>query len=150
MARQRKSGRLVASVALVVRADRKMAAMRAVSRSGRLSLLGGNVEPGEDPAAAAIREGEEESGGSIRISRVRLMGVWPAERGAGSVAGYLATKWTADPVLLASGEGLALWVARSDLLSPVDSAFPAWTAKLLEAYDAWLRLPPRPGPWPVS
>lgn len=150
MARERKSSRIVAAVTMVVHpADRKLAAMRATSRGGRLSLLGGGVDPGEDPASAAMREAYEESGGSVRVSRVRLLGVWSADDTGKNVAGYLAVKWEADPDLRGSDEGLALWVTREGLLSPVDGAFPTWTGRLLAAYDAWVKLPPSPGPWPT-
>ena len=143
MARTRKEGRVVASVALVVhRVDRTFAAMRSNARGGKVSLLGGGVERGEDPGDAAIREAREESGG-IRVERVRLLGVWPSDDGV-ICSGYLAVKWSPSvlPELPGSEEGPAFWATRSEVLSP-DSAFPGWTAKLLAAYDAWLALPPR-------
>ncbi|GGM50322.1 NUDIX domain-containing protein [Microbacterium saperdae] len=66
------------------------------AHSGLWSLIGGGVEPGEDPAEAVVREVHEESGGQIRIVRIvgayggdSLMATYPN----GDRVGYVTTAY---------------------------------------------------------
>lgn len=67
---------LLPGVTAVIRdGDRVLLARHA--HSGLWSLIGGGIEPGEDPADAVMREVHEETGGEIRI--VRVIGAYGGE-----------------------------------------------------------------------
>lgn len=57
----------VAAYGLIVRADRVLLAHWARGRRRGWTLPGGGIEPGEDPAGAAVREIEEETGYRARL-----------------------------------------------------------------------------------
>jgi 8-oxo-dGTP diphosphatase len=48
---------------------------------GHWELPGGTVEPGEDPAAAAVREAAEETGLRVRLAGERARHSWPDRTG---------------------------------------------------------------------
>lgn len=59
---------LVGVTAVIVRDDRVLLGRR--SDTGRLTPITGIVDPGEEPADAAVREAEEEAGVRIRAERL--------------------------------------------------------------------------------
>lgn len=59
---------LVGVTAVVVRGDELLLGRR--SDTGRLTPVTGIVDPGEEPADAAVREAEEEAGVRIRVERL--------------------------------------------------------------------------------
>lgn len=59
---------LVGVTAVIVRDDRVLLGRR--SDTGRLTPITGIVDPGEEPADAAVREAEEEAGVRIRVERL--------------------------------------------------------------------------------
>lgn len=60
---------LLPGITAVIRDGERFLLARA-AHSGEWSLIGGGVEPGEQPAEALAREVFEETGAAVRISRI--------------------------------------------------------------------------------
>lgn len=59
------------TVSLLCRDDKDRLLVIRHSESGRWSVPGGAIEPGETPELAAIREAKEETGFDVRLDRLR-------------------------------------------------------------------------------
>jgi 8-oxo-dGTP pyrophosphatase MutT (NUDIX family) len=90
---------------------------------GSFALPGGGIDPGEDPATAALRELEEETG--IKATNARVLPVAPvdfpwtakmraekAKKGRGNFAGSRTHFIAADIVNHAQGKNLDFWAAK--------------------------------------
>jgi 8-oxo-dGTP pyrophosphatase MutT (NUDIX family) len=90
---------------------------------GSFALPGGGIDPGEDPATAALRELEEETG--IKATNARVLPVAPvdfpwtakmraekAKQGRGNFAGSRTHFIAADIVNHAQGKKLDFWAAK--------------------------------------
>ena len=71
------SGRLVVAAVVLTDDIGRIALVRKHGTS-RFMLPGGKIEQGEDPAACAVREAEEELGVDLDRERLSLLGVWEA------------------------------------------------------------------------
>lgn len=112
---------VVAAVALVDRLDRPtrvLAARRSApaSLAGGWEFPGGKVEPGEDDAAAAVRELREELGVTVSLGE-RVGGAWPL---AGTAVMHLwwGVVEAGEPRALQDHDALR-WLSR-DTLEDVD------------------------------
>ena len=61
---------LVPSVSVIPRDDQGRVLLVRHVEDARWGLIGGAVDPGESPAAAAVREAEEEAGVTVRLGRI--------------------------------------------------------------------------------
>jgi 8-oxo-dGTP pyrophosphatase MutT (NUDIX family) len=113
------------AVAVVIRNGDRFAAIRAAHRDGRVGFIGGGIDPGESPEAAAIREAKEECG--LDVTGIRLAG----ERLAGTLVCSLAIAESWSGELRSSDEGEAFWATRDDLVG-AESAYPSWNAWALD------------------
>src|SRR5689334_4694735 len=113
--------------AVVRREDEILLVQR--SDNGAWTPVTGIPDPGEEPAAAAVREVREETGVTARVDRLASTGVHgPITHANGDIATYLdltfACTWLAGEPYVADDESRAVaWVRRVDLpargLSPV-------------------------------
>jgi 8-oxo-dGTP diphosphatase len=80
------------------------------------SVLGGGCDPGEDPAAAIVRELDEEAGlavdGLTELFEIR------DEHGSGQLITFFAASWDGDETSLSLAEGVKL-----QFLAPEDLPF---------------------------
>jgi len=76
------------SCALLLRAGAVLLVRQTYRRATFWTLPGGGVQPGEDPAAAARREMQEETGLTVAIARLLL--ACPRDGAAGTCRCYLA------------------------------------------------------------
>jgi ADP-ribose pyrophosphatase YjhB (NUDIX family) len=108
--------------------------------AGTWSLPGGRVEPGEDDAAAVVREVREETGLDVAVGE--LVGTVERSPGAGIV--YVINDYACDVVggTLRAGDDAsdARWCAPAEVRSLPTSP------GLVETLETWRIL----GPWPVN
>lgn len=69
--------RFVVAAVVLTDADGRIVLVRKRG-TDRFMLPGGKIEPGEDPAACAVREAAEELGVRLDPERLDLLGVWEA------------------------------------------------------------------------
>ncbi|PRH80292.1 NUDIX hydrolase [Streptomyces solincola] len=78
----------------------------AIAWPAHWSLLGGGCDPGEDPAAAIVRELDEEAGLTVRnltdLFEIR------DEHGSGQLITFFAADWDGDETSLPLSEGVKL------------------------------------------
>ena len=75
--------------------------------------LGGKLEPGEEPLAAAVREFREESGLTLEDPKLTGTFVWIDEAHCGVIHIVTGTRWSGE--LSASEEGKLRWYSVQDL-----------------------------------
>ena len=75
--------------------------------------LGGKLEPGEEPLAAAVREFREESGLKLEDPKLKGTFVWIDEAHCGVIHIVTGTRWSGD--LSESEEGELRWHSIQDL-----------------------------------
>ncbi|ATW50845.1 NUDIX domain-containing protein [Streptomyces peucetius] len=71
------------------------------------SVLGGGCDPGEDPAAAIVRELDEEAGLTDIADFTELFEIRD-EQGSGQVITFFAASWDGDETALPLAEGVKL------------------------------------------
>jgi 8-oxo-dGTP diphosphatase len=151
---------MLPSACAVVVDDRGFVLLGRRADTGRWSLPAGAVDPGEQPAEAAVREVFEETG--VRIAVERLAGV--ALRGVtypnGDVCEYLTVWFRCRPVggraVVNDEESTAVdWfpldalpdldaVDRLRIETALDDTAPAWFAVPGQIYDGLATRPERP------
>ncbi len=114
---------LLPSAAVLPRRDDGAVLLARHHASGRWETIGGMVEPGETPAAAAVREAAEEAGVEVRLDA--LLGVvggpgFVVRYPNGDEVAYVSAVWEATVVAgepVADGEEVTdlRWFARSEL-----------------------------------
>ncbi len=106
----------VAVIALVERGDEVLLVRRINDPfRGLWTLPGGFVDAGEDPAAAAVRECQEETGLEVRITGlIDVIGGLEHPRGANILIGYRAEVVRGEPTP-ADDADQAAWFKRSAL-----------------------------------
>ena len=88
----------LAGVNAVVRDEAGRVLLHRRSDTGEWSLLGGILEPGEDPAAGGVREVEEETGVRVAVERLAAVTVSPRVRHPnGDLAQYLELVFACRP-----------------------------------------------------
>ncbi|MFE3547393.1 NUDIX domain-containing protein [Streptomyces kronopolitis] len=70
------------------------------------SLLGGGCDPGEDPAAAIVRELDEEAG--LTASNLTELFEITDHRGSGQIVTFFSAIWDGDETRLPLSEGVKL------------------------------------------
>ncbi len=90
------------------------------SHAGEWIGLGGKLEPGEKPVAAAVREFREESGLILKDPRLRGTFVWIDESHCGVIHIVTGTRWSGE--LSASEEGELRWHSIQELSTLDDLA----------------------------
>lgn len=82
-----------------------------ITNPGQISCFGGAIEPGEEPAACALREIKEETSLSLKPSDIKLFNVYKAtmeEQGwLGEGHFFVATGIDANKISVHEGRGLA-------------------------------------------
>jgi 8-oxo-dGTP diphosphatase len=125
--------------AIVVDGDGRLLLIRRGQEPGRglWSLPGGRCEPGEDAAAAAVRETYEETG--LEVAAGRLVGrvERPGPGGVTYVIDDLACTVTGGTLRAGDDAAETRWVGPAEL-----AALPV-TDGLLDALSGWGVLPPR-------
>ncbi|MER7666698.1 NUDIX domain-containing protein [Streptomyces sp. NPDC096193] len=81
------------------------------------SVLGGGCDPGEDPAAAIVRELDEEAGLTDIADLTKLFEIRD-EHGSGQLITFFAASWDGDETTLPLAEGVKL-----QFLAPEDLEF---------------------------
>ncbi|WP_128819337.1 NUDIX domain-containing protein [Streptomyces sp. S063] len=78
------------------------------------SVLGGGCDPGEDPAAAIVRELDEEAG--LAVEDLTELFEIRDEHGSGQLITFFAASWDGDETALSLAEGVKLqFLAPEDL-----------------------------------
>ncbi|MFD0042695.1 NUDIX domain-containing protein [Streptomyces anulatus] len=78
------------------------------------SVLGGGCDPGEDPAAAIVRELDEEAG--LAVEDLTELFEIRDEHGSGQLITFFAASWDGDETALPLAEGVKLqFLAPEDL-----------------------------------
>jgi 8-oxo-dGTP diphosphatase len=133
------AGRVACAGAIVVDGDGRLLLIRRGQQPGRglWSLPGGRCEPGENAAAAAVRETSEETGLTVTAGPLVGRVERPGPGGVTYVIDDLACTVTGGTLRAGDDADEARWVGPADL-----AALPV-TAGLLEALSGWCVLPPR-------
>ena len=125
--------------AIVVDGEGRLLLIRRGQEPGRglWSLPGGRCEPGEDAAAAAVRETYEETGLAVAADRLVGRVERPGPGGVTYVIDDLACTVTGGTLRAGDDADEARWVGAAEL-----AALPV-TDGLLDALSGWGVLPPR-------
>ncbi|PJJ03475.1 8-oxo-dGTP diphosphatase [Streptomyces sp. 2333.5] len=70
------------------------------------SLLGGGCDPGEEPAAAIVRELDEEAG--LTVQNLAELFEIRDEHGSGQIISFFSATWNGDETTLPLSEGVKL------------------------------------------
>ncbi|MDI9917705.1 NUDIX domain-containing protein [Rhodococcus sp. IEGM 1379] len=111
----------LSGVSVVIRDDAGRVLLTRRADNGQWAVVSGVLEPGEEPASAAVREAKEETGVDAELIRITSVDVTePITYPNGDVTQYLdvcfLARWTGGDAYVADDENLEVaWFSPDDL-----------------------------------
>ncbi|MGG7102853.1 NUDIX hydrolase [Rhodococcus sp. 24CO] len=134
----------LSGVSVVIRDDEGRVLLTRRADNGLWAVVSGVLEPGEEPASAAVREAKEETGVDAELVRITSVDVTePITYPNGDITQYLdvcfLARWTGGDAHVADDENLEVaWFAPDDLPSDLtDTSRLRLEKALQDKAEAW-------------